>query len=259
MQFNYARKYIDFLDNPSKIDTIPNSNKTNVLRALVCLSKFLGMYLDFKAKMKQYGIKWSHNNSMDSFLSILRRDHSDLLEWYRRAINILNDNERLYLKFMLYTGLRMSEGIKSFNKIIELSKQNKINDYYNKDLNTLEHFKYAQDFLRNSKNVYISIIPRDLVLQIANSKSVSYSTIRKRLKRNGLKVRIKELRQFYGSFLIRHNLIREEVDLLQGRVSRSIFVRHYLTIDFKELTKRTLEALLELQRSIEITTIPKTS
>jgi len=250
MQYNYARKYVEFLENPSKIDTIPSSNRTNVLRALVCLSKFLGKYTEFKNKMKDYGIKWSNGNSMDNFLTILRRDHSNLMEWYKNASNVLKDNERLYLKFMLLTGLRMSEGIKSFNKIIELNKQNKINEYYNEDLNTLEHFKYPKSFLRNSKNVYISIVPKDLVLQIANSQQVSYSTIRKRLKRNGLKVRIKELRQFYGSFLIRHGLIREEVDLLQGRVPKSIFVRHYLTIDFKQLAKRTLKALRQLQQTL---------
>jgi len=144
----------------------------------------------------------------------------------------------------------MGEGIKSFNKIIELNKQKRLNDYYNEDLNVLEHFKYSKDFLRNSKNVYISIIPTYLVLQIANSKRVSYSTIRKRLKRNGLKVRIKELRQYYGSFMVRHGLIREEVDLLQGRVPRSIFVRNYLTIAFKELRDRVFEALKQLEQTL---------
>jgi len=247
MQYNYARKYVEFLENPSKIDTIPSTNRTNVLRALVCLSKFLGKYTEFKNKMKNYGIKWSNGNSMDSFLAILRRDHSNLMDWYKNASNVLKDNERLYLEFMLLTGLRMSEGIKSFNKIIELHKQNKLNDYYNEELHTLEHFKYPREFLRNSKNVYISIIPKELLLRIAISRPVSYITIRKRLKHNGLKVRIKELRQFYGSFLIRHGLIREEVDLLQGRVPRSIFVRHYLTIDFKELVERTLKALEQLK------------
>jgi len=48
-----------------------------------------------------------------------------------------------------------------------------------------------------------------------------------------------ELRQYYDSFMSRHNLIREELDLLQNRVSRSIFIRHYWSASFKELTDRT--------------------
>jgi hypothetical protein len=49
--------------------------------------------------------------------------------------------------------------------------------------------------------------------------------------------------------MVRHNLISEEVDLLQGRVSKSVFVRHYLKENPKELRDRTLEALKQLEQT----------
>ena len=249
MQYNYARKYIELLTNPSKIETLSTSLKANVLKALVCLSKYLGIYLDFKDKLKQHGIKWSTTNSFDSFLRIFNNNHSDLLPWLKEASNILKNNESLYLRFMLLSGIRKSEGVQALNKIIKLHKQNILNEYYNDDLSVLEHFRYKQ-FLRHSKNVYITIIPKSFIMEIANNEPVSYVALHKRLRKRGIRTRIKELRQYYGSFMVRHELIREEVDLLQGRVPKSIFVRHYLTIGFKELRDRTLKAISLLEQSL---------
>ena len=79
------------------------------------------------------------------------------------------------------TGLRKQESINSFNLIIELAKQNKLTEYYNEELGILEHFKYADLFLRQTKKVYISKVSRELISEIAESDRVSYSAIRKRL------------------------------------------------------------------------------
>ena len=43
--------------------------------------------------------------------------------------------------------------------------------------------------------------------------------------------------------MVRHGLIKEEVDLLQGRIPPSIFIRHYWSPSFKELRNRALEGL----------------
>jgi intergrase/recombinase len=63
-------------------------------------------------------------------------------------------------------------------------------------------------------------------------------------------VKIDELRDFFGSFMVRHGLIREEVDLLQGRIPLSIFIRHYWSPSFKELRERTLQAVKQLDQSL---------
>jgi intergrase/recombinase len=185
-----------------------------------------------------------------SFIRIYNNQTTDLLKWYTQATSLLRENERLLFRFLLNSGVRKEEGITSFNKIIELSKKGNMPIYYNNEFSALQHFMFKEMFLRNTKNVYISIIDESLVSEIANSEPVTYEQIRKRLERNSLKVRINELRDFYGSFMVRHNLIKEEVDLLQGRIPPSIFLRHYWSPSFKELRDRTLEALRQLEQTL---------
>jgi intergrase/recombinase len=251
MQYSYAIKYIDCLENPSKILEVPTSIKGNILKALICLSKYLGIYLEFKDALKQHGIKWTTATSFDSFINIFNNSHDSLLKWYREATNILNDNEKLYLRFMLLSGIRKNEGILSFNMIISLYKQNKLDEYFNEELSALEHFKYKQ-FLRISKNVYISILPKELIIEIANSKPVSYNMIRKRLHKNNLKLRIKELRSYYATYLRKHGILEEEVNLLQGRIGKSIFVRHYLKENKQDFSDTILKIVKDLEQTINI-------
>ena len=115
--------------------------------------------------------------------------NSNLNEWLKQASNVLRPNEQLYLEFMSLTGLRKEEGIISFNKIIELTKQGNLNEYYNEEKGLLEHFKYKEQFLRRTKNVYISIISKRFsarTFPILNH--VSYDGMRKRLMRAKLAV-----------------------------------------------------------------------
>lgn len=161
----------------------------------------------------------------------------------------MDENEKLYLKFLLLSGLRKREGIQSFNLIIDLARTGRLADYYNEDLSMLEHYKYKQ-FLRNTKNAYITIMPKDFVMQIANSKPVSYSAIHCCLYRKHLRLRLKELRSYYASVMVRHNIISEEVDILQGRVPKSVFARHYLKENPTELRDRTLKAITELGQTL---------
>jgi hypothetical protein len=245
----YAKKHGHLLSgNLRELDLLSASVKNATIKSLIVLSKFLGVHKEFKMRLEDYGIKMSRPDVFASFIRIYNNQTTDLLKWYTQAISFLRENERLLFRFLLNTGVRKEEGIISFNKIIELSKKDNMSIYYNNEFSALQHFMFKEVFLRNTKNVYISIIDESLVSEIANSEPVTYEQIRKRLKRNGLKVRINELRDFYGSFMVRHNLIKEEVDLLQGRIPPSIFLRHYWSPSVKELRNRTLEALKQLER-----------
>jgi len=69
----------------------------------------------------------------------------------------------------MHACLRKTEAINAFNLLVELANKGKINEYYNRELRTLEHFKYPNLFFRNTKNVFISMIPEEMIMQIAQS------------------------------------------------------------------------------------------
>jgi intergrase/recombinase len=68
--------------------------------------------------------------------------------------------------------------------------------------------------------------------------------------RKGINLRMKELRSYYASFMVRHGIISEEVDILQGRVPKSVFARHCLKENPKEFRDRTLKAISELEQTL---------
>ena len=114
---------------------------------------------------------------------------------------------------------------------------------YNGEIGALEHFKYPDTFLRTTKNVFISLIPEELIDEIAACEPITYSMLKGRLYRREIRMRVDELRDHWGTFMLDHGLIKEEVDLLQGRVGKSIFVRHYWSPAITELRDRVLKAL----------------
>jgi intergrase/recombinase len=245
---SYCKRYNHIIFGEIRdIDKISPKSKNHVVRALIVLSKYLGIHEEFKASLKNYGVKLFSPDAFSSFLRVYNNKNSNLNEWIQQASKVLRTNEQLYLQYMSLAGLRKEEGITSFNKIIELANQGSLNEYFNEENGLLEHFKYKEQFLRRTKNVYISIIPKDMVLKISNSQPVSYDGIKKRLMRAKLPIRINEQRDYFGTFMVRHGLIKEEVDLLQGRIPPSIFIRHYWSPSFEEMKERTLNAIEKLQ------------
>jgi hypothetical protein len=245
-------KHYDCLENPQKLNEIPVSNRSNILKTMVNLAKFLGTYENYKAKLKQHGIHWVNNdNSFNSFLRIVNNNHSNLGTWYKNAQNILRDNEKLWLRFNLLTGLRKQESVNCFNLILQLFKDGKLMEYYNQELGVLEHFKHGDLFLRHTKNCYISIVAEELVNEVSNSQPVTYSAIRKRLTRKKQPLRIKELRSYFATYLRNHGILAEYVDLVQGRIPKSVFARHYLKVeDLKALATQVLALTGNLEESL---------
>jgi intergrase/recombinase len=228
---------------------LPHSIRNNAIKSLIILSKYLGIYEDFKHKLKNHGIKTTTQDSFNSFLRILNvsNNGNNVLEWYRTATSNLRDNEKTLLKYLLYSGIRKEEAITSFNKIIDLHKQNRLNEYYDVNLNCLCHFKYPKEYIRKTKNCFITFINIDLLNEIANSETVSYQAIIKRLYRKNIKCRINELRDYYGTHLLQHGILEQEVNLCQGRIPPSIFVKHYWSPKLSELRDRIFKALSEIE------------
>jgi intergrase/recombinase len=58
-----------------------------------------------------------------------------------------------------------------------------------------------------------------------------------------MKVRINELRDYFGTFLLQHGILEPEINLLQGRIPPSIFIKHYWSPKLSELRDRIFKAL----------------
>ncbi|MFW9794062.1 MAG: integrase [Candidatus Thorarchaeota archaeon] len=231
------------MDNPVELDTFKKHKRSNVLKSLVAYAKYTGTYSEFKQRLKDYGIRWGKTtDSIGSFLRMMNNNSSDALKWYREALQVLRPNEQTLLRFALVTGLRKSEAIQAFNLVIRLHEENRLKEYYNEELQTLEHFRFRELFLRKTKNVFISFVPKSLIEEIVTSSPVTYESIRKRLQRKHIPVRLMELRNHFATFMVRHGLIREEVDLLQGRIPANVFIRHYWTPSLRDLRDRKLRA-----------------
>jgi len=136
----------------------------------------------------------------------------------------------------------------SFNKVIELNNKRLLNEYYDKNLSCLLHFKY-REFIRDSKNCLITFIKESFINEIANSKPISDRTLHNRMFRQHIKCRIKELRRYYATFLLQNKVLEGEVNLVQGRIN-SILFKHYFTPKLSELRDRIFKALAELEQTI---------
>jgi hypothetical protein len=132
--------------------------RNHAIKSLIVLSKYLGIHQQFKQKLSNFGIKAYRQDSFTSFLRILNTNNNgnDIVKWLKEVYPILNDNENIFLRFCLYSGLRKAEAITSFNRTIELHNKGLLNEYYDNNLNCLLHFKYPKDFIRKTKNCFIT-------------------------------------------------------------------------------------------------------
>jgi intergrase/recombinase len=246
--YSYSIKYCDLLENVNDIQFAKDSIRNNIINALIVLSRYLGEYEKFKATLKAHGIKKHKADTIEAFLRIFNSNaHDDLGKWYQQALAALNQSEATYLKFMLLSGIRKDEGAKAFNKIIDLTKADKLNEYFNEDTGFLEHFKYPKEFLRNTKNVYVTAVPKDLIIEITKSSKVSYAVMRKKLSNAGLRMRLKQLRSFYATRMRELGLLQEQGDLCQGRLEKSVFLQHYFKQNPKILSDKILSLLPKLE------------
>ena len=248
--YYYAKKHHEMLTgNLRELDSFSKSKKNNVLKALIALSKYLGVYEQFKAKKANYGITWENQGSLQAFLRI-KNTRPGLVDWVKACMDVLGNDYATFIRFKASSGLRKTEAIKAFNMIIELNRESRLSEYYNSELQSLEHFKFESDFIRGTKNAFFSFVDKQFIEQIAKCRPISYSTLRKRLKPHGLKLRLNELRDYYATFMVHNGVIKEETDLLQGRIGRSIFMRHYFSPAIEGLRDRVLKATRELETQI---------
>jgi intergrase/recombinase len=100
------------------------------------------------------------------------------------------------------------------------------------------HYKYADIFLRRTKKPYVSIATKPLLELASNCGHHNYNAIFMLLKWKKIPVRMKNCRKIFATYMRLHGVEPEFIDLLQGRIPKSVFARHYFRPDFdKEMTK----------------------
>jgi intergrase/recombinase len=230
---------------------LPVKNRHNIVKALICYSRYCGEYDKFKARLKSHGVKWSSGgDALNAFLHIFNNNHMDLPRYLKEVQPHLNQSEQTYVEFLAMTGLRAGEACTAFNLIIKLHGEGRLGEYYNQALNCLEHYKHRGLFLRQTKNCYISFVPQPLVDRICRASPVDYNKIQCRFKRRGLLLQFKHLRSYHNSSLRKAGVLPELVDILAGRVPKSVFVRHYLAADLQQLSGEVLTIQESLEKAL---------
>jgi hypothetical protein len=142
--------------------------RSNVVKALSSLAKFLGIYEEYKGLMKSYGINWKGRSSDDLMIDRISRDQDpeEIWTWIREVKQKIPELQE-FMDFIATTGLRLQEAITSFNMVQELSHEGKLGDYYRAGM--LEHFRFKELFIRKSKKAFVSYVPEELIRRIQDA------------------------------------------------------------------------------------------
>jgi intergrase/recombinase len=118
----------------------------------------------------------------------------------------------------------------------------------------LEHFRFPETFLGQTKKAYISFVTPEILNMVRcfepSITIPSYNAIRLTCRRNGVTMDMRFCRKIFASWLHNHGISDVLIDLLQGKVGKSILVNHYLQPG-QGYIDRILEAVNELKKEIE--------
>jgi len=237
--YSYARKYSHLLLNGdvSLLGGFSKGKRRQVMIALANLSKFLGCYKEWQELKNEAGLKWPRQTAIEAFLSIMNVDLAETKDWLKECVEKLPEEYSRAIVFDLATGLRIGEACKSINLLSEVS------NYFNEEFSMLEHWKFPGLFLRRTKNAYISFVPKDLVMREI-SPLITVDRLKKALRKHGLPNRLMSIRKLHGTVLRESSIPSEVVDLLHGRISESVFLRHYYRPDIlHDIREKVLKAI----------------
>jgi hypothetical protein len=69
----YAKQFYRIIleGNAQSLIVLPNNKRLQVMKSLSVLSKFMGCYDKWKSIKERYQLKWSNENSVDTFKNII--------------------------------------------------------------------------------------------------------------------------------------------------------------------------------------------
>jgi intergrase/recombinase len=232
----YAKKYFTVLkiENAQSILVLPNDKRFQVMKSLAILSKYMGCYDKWKEIKERYQLKWSDDDSIQVFQNLTNQEsnYSSMLKWIKKICYQLPSHYTNILIYCTLTGLRPTEAFSSINLI-----KSDLDKYLDKDKMILEHIRYPEIFIRKTKKAYISIV-NESIIQIAKDtkEKSSYNSLRCYFKRRKIPFNFNYCRKIFATYLRNNGIQQEIIDLLQGRLPKSIFIRYYYRPDLVTYT-----------------------
>ncbi len=235
---------------------VTNGCRVHAMRALSTLSKYTGCYDEWMKIVKKYQLKWKNENynSLNTFKNIFEIEEGSeqslpkMIMWIKTSISALPKEVSNILLFNTLTGLRPEEAQKAIHLI-----KTKRDEYVNDVKGLLLHYLYPTIFFRTTKKCYISIINKNILdlVQSIELRDSYYYTVRSAFDRSRLKMNMYLCRKVFATYFRNKGIEPEIIDLLQGRISGSVFVNHYYRPDINEIiTKRIRPVLDELMKEL---------
>jgi intergrase/recombinase len=251
----YAQRYRKVLEtgDASALVSLSSSGavRRHAMEALAAYAKYQGCYDTWQQIRNRYSLHWT--NGDESLRSLQRFFNSELsldkmIERIKEIAQKLPTQMGQIIRFGTLTGLRPAEIIESVRLI---NDKEAFPTYYDSDRMILQHFKFPDIFLRQTKKAFLSFMTPLMVENVSNMKKfhVTYSAIRHACNRKGIACDLHLCRKVFASHLRNEGIQPEVVDILQGRVSQSVLTRHYL-VPSQSLKDDVLQALEKLQRQL---------
>jgi len=243
--YAYARKYCHLLFSRRLADVENLRGKRHILMALANLSKFLGVYREFKMMVEDAGVSWS-SGSKSNFMSVFLDENVDVaFDYFRRIMNsdVDEDLKRL-VRFLLLSGLRPIEGYMAIRFLNERRE-----GYLDEGRMLLCHWKFPE-FSRNGKRCFLTVLTKSMMDDLKQPWTISewnHKKIRRRLHKVGLPVNLYLFRKCWATWMRMNGLEQELVSVFQGRAPKTVFEVSYFrpVLDEAVLRVRTLVEKME--------------
>jgi intergrase/recombinase len=249
--YAYARRYAHLLFSRrlAEIEGLPA--KRHILMALANLSKFLGVYREFKMMVEDAGLSWSSGSKSNNFMSVFLNENVDVAFKYARQIlesNVDDDVKRI-VRFLFFGGLRPCEALLTFKCLAEGR------DGFLDEERMLLHYWKLPEFQRGGKKVFLTVLTKTMLEDLKCGLHVGwyYEKLKRKLHGAGLPVNLYVFRKAWATFMRMNGLEQELVNLFQGRAPKTIFEQSYFrpVLDEAILKVRTLVEKMEQEWSLK--------
>jgi hypothetical protein len=164
-RIRYVKNFSHVLQsgNAASLLQLSPDKRIHAMKALSCLARFTGCQDTWRQIRQSYGMTWTTGTEkLDAFSRFFDDGKSldSMLQWLREAISQLPAQYSRFFLFCALTGLRASECVAAI-KLIKSPNDFKV--YYNEDKQCLEHFRFANLFIRRTKAAYISLVDLSII------------------------------------------------------------------------------------------------